>query len=76
MFLSQGDVRARNLLITDVEPGPDLIDMRVLGTSLPEEALQLEGTRGAVVLSLFLLLLQGQPLGRGVGILEACLCIS
>ena len=76
MFLSQGDVRARNLLITDVEPGPDLVDVRVLGTALPEEALQLEGTRSTVVLSLSLLLLQGQPLGRGVGILEACLCIS
>lgn len=74
---TKGEAGPRHLLIADVELGPDLVDMRVLGTALPEETLQLKGSGGTVILSLPLLLhLRQQLLGRRVSILEACLRFS
>lgn len=66
---------ARHLLVSNVELGPDLVDVGVLGTALPEETLQLEGPRGTVVLRLLVCLRQ-QPFGRCVGILKAYLQFS
>lgn len=59
-----------------MEPGPDLVDVGVLGTAFPEKPLQLKGSGSAVVLLLLLLRLQGQPFGTWAGILEACLRVS
>lgn len=66
-----------HLLVTDVELGPDLVDVGVLRTALPEETLQLEGSGGTVVICFCLPLHPWQqPLGRWVGILDACLWFS
>lgn len=66
-----------HLLVTYVELGPDLVDVGVLRTALPEETLQLEGSRGTVVVCFCLPLhLWQQPLGRWVGIPDACLRFS
>lgn len=74
---ARGEAWLGHLLIADVELGPDLVDMGVLGTALPEETLQLKGSRGTVVLCFYLPLhLRQQPLGRWVGIFETCLWFS
>lgn len=73
---AEGEDWPGDLLVTDVQLGPDFIDVGVLGTAFPEEALQLEGPRGAVVCLLLLLCLRQQPPGRWAGILEACLRFS
>ena len=71
------EAESGHLLIADVELGPDLVDVGVLGTAFPEETLQLEGSRSTVILSLPLLLhLRQQLLGRWVDVLEACLRFS
>lgn len=41
---------SRHLLISDVEVGPDFIDMSVLRASFPEESLQFKCTWGTVIL--------------------------
>lgn len=72
----KGEALPGHLLIANVEPGPDLVDVGVLRTALPEETLQLKGSGRTVVLPLHLHLPRQQLFGRQVGILEACLWFS